>query len=63
MIRSFSLKSNGAFNSKLKPLYSAFLHGKKLSIYRTGTRFDKEPLAVEPKNAGAKSYTFTLSMI
>ena len=29
-----SWKSNGVYNSKLKPLYTAFLHSIKLSEYR-----------------------------
>ena len=45
-----SWKSKGVYNSKLKPLYTAFLHSIKLSQYRVGTRFDKDPLAVEQKN-------------
>ena len=31
-----SWKSKGVFNSKLKPLYTAFLHSIKLSEYRIG---------------------------
>ena len=37
-------KSSGLFNSKLKPLYSAFLHSIKLSDYRIGIKFHKDPL-------------------
>ena len=33
-----------------KPLYSAFLHSIKLSTYRMGIKFDKEPSAVEQNN-------------
>ena len=42
-----SWKSNGVFNSKLKPLYIAFLNNIKLSEYIIGIKFDKDPLAVE----------------
>ena len=42
-----SWKSNGVYNSKLKPLYTAFLHSAKLSGYRMRIKFDKDPLAVE----------------
>ena len=42
-----SWKSKGVYNSKLKPLYSAFLYGIKLSGYRMGIKFDKDPLAAE----------------
>ena len=35
---------------KLKPLYTAFLHGKKLSGYKIGTKFDKSPIAVDQNN-------------
>ena len=40
-------KSNGVFNSKLKPLYTAFLDSIKLSEYRIGIKFDKDPLGVK----------------
>ena len=36
-----SLKSKGVYNSKLKPLYTAFLHSKKLSGYKMGIEFDR----------------------
>ena len=42
-----SWKSNRAFNSKLKPLYTPFLHSIKLSGYRMGIKFDKDLLAIE----------------
>ena len=42
-----SWKSKGLFNSKLKSLYTAFLHSIKLSGYRMGVKFDKGPLGVE----------------
>ena len=42
-----SWKSKGVFNSKLKPLYTTFLNSIKLSEYRIGIKFDKDPLAVE----------------
>ena len=45
-----SWKSNGVYNSKLKPLYTAFLHSIKLSGYKMGIKFDKDPLAVEQNN-------------
>ena len=45
-----SSKSNGVYNSKLKPLYTAFLHSIKLSGYKMGIKFDKDPLAVEQNN-------------
>ena len=38
-------KSEGVYNSKLKPLYTTFLHGVKRSEYRMG--INKDPLAVE----------------
>ena len=43
-------KSKGVFNSKLKSLYTAFLHKIKLSEYRIGIEFDKDPLTVEQNN-------------
>ena len=45
-----SCKSNGVYNSKLKPLYTAFLHSRKLSGYKMEVKFDKDPLAVEENN-------------
>ena len=45
-----SWKSNGVFNSKLKPFYTAILHSIKLSEHRMGIKFDKDPLAVEQNN-------------
>ena len=45
-----SWKSNGVYNSKLKPLYTAFLHSIKLSGYKMKMKFDKDPLAVEKNN-------------
>ena len=38
------------YNSKLKPLYTAYLHSIKLSGYGIEIKFDKDPLAVEQKN-------------
>ena len=45
-----SCKSKGVYNSKRKPLYTALLHSIKLSRYRTGIKFDKDPLIVEQNN-------------
>ena len=42
-----SWKSKGVYNSKLKPLYTAFLHSIRSSVYRMGIKFDKDLLAVE----------------
>ena len=46
----FSWKSKGVYNSKLKPLYTIFLHSIKHFGYRVGIKFDKDPLAVEQNN-------------
>ena len=40
-------KSKAVFSSKPIPLYTAFFHSITLSGYRIGTKFDKDPLAVE----------------
>ena len=40
-------KAKGVHNSKLKPLYTAFLYGIKLSGYKMRLKFDKDPLAVK----------------
>ena len=48
------MKSKGVYNSKLKPLYTAFLHSKNLSEYRIEIKFDKDPLAVEENNYTSK---------
>ena len=45
-----SWKSSGIYNSKLKPLYTAFLHLIKLFGYRMIIKFDKDLLAVEQNN-------------
>ena len=39
-------KSKGVYNSKLKPLYTTFLHSINFSGYKMGIKFDKDPLAV-----------------
>ena len=49
-----SWKSKGIFNSKLKPLYTAFLNSTKPLEYRIGIKFGKEPLGVEQNNYLAK---------
>ena len=45
-----SWKSKSTYNSKLKPLYTAFLQSIKVSGYSMGIKFDKDPLAVEQHN-------------
>ena len=42
-----SWKSKWVYSFKLKPFYTGFLHSIKLSGYRKGIKFDKDPLAVE----------------
>ena len=42
-----SWKSKGVYNSKLKPLHTAFLHSLKLSEYKMRIKFDKDPLTVD----------------
>ena len=44
------MESKGVYNSKFKQLYTAFLNSIKLSEYRIGIKFDKDPLAVEQNN-------------
>ena len=46
-----SYKSKGLHNSKLKPLFTAFLQSIKLSGYRIGIKLDKDSLAVEQNNS------------
>ena len=36
--------------SKIEPLHTTFLHTIKLSGYRIGLKFDKDPLEVEQNN-------------
>ena len=43
------------YTSKLKPLYTTFLHSKKLSKYKVGIKFDKGLLAVEQNNYATKT--------
>ena len=40
--------------SELKPLYTDFLHSIKLSEYRIGIKFDKDPLTTEQNNYETK---------
>ena len=40
----------GVYNSKLEPLYTAFL----LSLYEMGIKFEGDPLAVEQNNCLTK---------
>ena len=47
---ALSLKSKGVYNSKLKLLYTAFLHSIKPSRYKMGIKFDKVPVAVKHYN-------------
>ena len=42
------------FNSKLKPLYSAFLHSINLSGYKIRKKYDKDPLVVKQNNYPTK---------
>ena len=46
----FSWNSKGIYNSKLKPLFTVFLHSIKLPGYRMGIKFQKDPFAVEQNN-------------
>ena len=45
-----SWKQKGAYNSKFKPLYTAFLYSIKLCGYRIRIKFDKDGLGVEQSN-------------
>ena len=45
----FSQKSKGVYTSKLKSLYTAFLHSIKFPGYRVGLKFDTDSVAVEKK--------------
>ena len=49
-----SRKSKAMYTSKLKPLYTAFIHSIKISRYRKVTNFDKDPLAVKRNNYTSK---------
>ena len=48
------MKSNGVFNSKLKPLFTVFFNSIKLPECRIGIKFDKDLSAVEQKNSLTK---------
>ena len=45
-----SWKSKGVYTSKLKPLYTAFLHNINFSGYRMRIKLDKDPLTEEQNN-------------
>ena len=49
-----SWKTKGAFTSKLKPLYTAFLDSIKFSEYKVGLKFDRDPLALGKNNYTTK---------
>ena len=49
-----SWNSKRVYNSKRKRFYTAFLHSVKFSGYKTGIKFDKDPLAVEQNNYASK---------
>ena len=51
------------YNSKLKPLHTAFLYSTKLSEYRIGIKFDKHPLVAEENNYLSQIVNVSLSMI
>ena len=44
---ALSWKSKAIYNSKLKPLHTAFLHSIKLCGYEMGIKLHKDPLAEE----------------
>ena len=46
----FIRRSKGVYSSNLKPSYTAFLNSIKLSGYKMGMKFDKDPLAAEQNN-------------
>ena len=49
-----SWKSKRVYTSKLKLLYTAFLHSIKLYGYKVGIKFDKDPSAVKQNNYATK---------
>ena len=51
------MKTKRVYTSKLKPIYTAFLHSIKLSGYKVGIKFDKDPLPVEQSNGTTKIIT------
>ena len=46
----FLVGNQKRYTYKLKPLYTDFLHSIKLSEYRIGIKFDKDPLTREQNN-------------
>ena len=50
----FLVGNQRRYTSKLKPLYTDFLHSIKLSEYRIGIKFDKDPLTTEQNNYKTK---------
>ena len=48
------IKRKGAYNSKLKPLSTAFLHDIKLSGHRIWAKFGKNPVALDQNNCLTK---------
>ena len=55
-----SWKSKGVFNSKFKPLYTAFLNSMKICECRIGITFDKDTLAIEKNNYLSKMFLLSI---
>ena len=49
-----SWKSKEVYTSKLKQLYTAFLHSMKLSGYKVRKKFDRDSLSIEQSNYATK---------
>ena len=55
------MEIKGVCNSKLKSLYTAFLHSTELSEYKMGITFDKNPVAVKQNNYAIKIVKFYIA--
>ena len=53
----FLAGSERVYNSKLEPLYTAFLHNIKVFVNWMGIKLDEDPLAVEKPNYASKIVT------
>ena len=58
-----SWKSKELYTSKLNPLYTSFLHSKRLSRYRMRIKFYRDPLAVEQSNYLSKIENIYISVL
>ena len=58
-----SWKYNAVYNSKLKPLYTTFLHSMKLSGNKMEIKSDRYPVVVEQNNCLTRNVNVYIAYI